>query len=91
VRIDASSRNEEVHVSVYMNVDGVVAVQVINNSADAMDVELTLNGGKGLSSPGAILTDNENVLKDSGQITAGKNGAWERTVPARSMVSLVGL
>ncbi|PMD55560.1 uncharacterized protein K444DRAFT_617244 [Hyaloscypha bicolor E] len=56
-----------------------------------MDVELTLDGGKALSSPGVILTDNESDLKDSGQITAGKNGAWERTVPARSMVSLVGL
>lgn len=91
MRIDASGGNEEVHVSVYKNVDGVVAVQVINNSADAMDVELTLDGGKALSSPGVILTDNESDLKDSGQITAGKNGAWERTVPARSMVSLVGL
>jgi hypothetical protein len=52
--------------------------------------ELTLYGGKDLSSLAAFLTDNGNELKDLDQVTAGKDGTWESTVPAKSIVSLWG-
>ena len=90
VRIDAEGGNEMVHVSAFKNSDGIVAVQVINNSTNATDVELTVAGGKGPTSLQAFLTDNENDLMDLGLITAGNNGTWQSTLPARSMVSFVG-
>jgi hypothetical protein len=52
---------------------------------------LTLYGGKGLSSLAAFLTDNGIDLKDLDQVTAGNDETWESMVPARSMVSFVGL
>ncbi|KAE9377711.1 glycoside hydrolase family 30 protein [Stipitochalara longipes BDJ] len=91
MRIDADGGNEQVHVSAFKNFDGVVAVQVINNSTNATDIELALGGGKAPTSLQAFLTDNENDLTDLGQVTAGKNGTWESTLPARSMVSFVGV
>jgi O-glycosyl hydrolase len=91
VRIDAEGGNDEVHVSAFRNSDGVVAVQVINNSTNATDVEFTFEGGKGPASLKSFLTDNENDLTYLGQVTAGNNGTLESTLPARSMVSFVGV
>jgi hypothetical protein len=75
VRINAKGGNEMVHVSGFKNSDGVVAVQVINNSTNATDVELTLGGRKGPASLKAFLTDNENDLTELGLVT-GNNGTW---------------
>jgi O-glycosyl hydrolase len=89
VRIDAGGGNETVRVSAFKNADGAVAVQVINNSTDSADFELVLDGGKGGANLTSFLTDNENDLKDLGKITAGGNGSWLTTLPARSLVSFV--
>jgi len=91
VRIDAEGGNEEVHVSAFTNSDGVVTVQVINNSTNATDIELIFDGGKIPASLKSFLTDNENDLTDLGQVTTGNNGTWESTLPARSMLSFVGV
>lgn len=87
VRIDAVGGNETVRVSAFKNADGAVAVQVINNSTDGADLELVLDGGRGGANLTVFLTDNENDLKDMGQITAGVNGTWPTTMPARSTAS----
>jgi O-glycosyl hydrolase len=89
VRIGVEGGNETVHVSAFKNANGAVAVQVINNSTDEAGIELVLDGGGGGADLTMFLTDNESELTDLGQITAGKNGTWESTVPARSMVSFV--
>jgi O-glycosyl hydrolase len=47
VRIGAEGGNETVHISAFKNVNGAVAVQVINNSTDEADIELILDGGGG--------------------------------------------
>jgi O-glycosyl hydrolase len=91
VRIDAEGGNEEVHVSAFTNSDGVVTVQVINNSTNATDIELIFDGGKIPASLKSFLTDNENDLTDLGQVTTGNNGTWESTLLARSMLSFVGV
>jgi hypothetical protein len=56
-----------------------------------IDVEFTFEGGKGPASLKSFLTDNENDLTYLGQVTAGNNGTLESTLPARSMVSFVGV
>jgi O-glycosyl hydrolase len=91
VRIDAEGGNEEVHVSAFTNSDGVVTVQVINNSTNATDIELIFDVGKVPASLKSFLSDNENDLTYLGQVTTGNNGTWESTLPARSMLSFVGV
>jgi len=91
VMIDADSEDEQLLASAFQNSNGVVAVQVINNSTDDADIELRLDGGKGGAKLGVFLTDNENDLQNIGDLTAVRNGIWMSTVPAKSMMSFVGV
>jgi O-glycosyl hydrolase len=89
VMIDTDSEDERVFSSAFLNSNGVVAVQIINNSTDDADIELRMSGGKGGPKLGMYLTNSENDLQDMGALTAVRNGMWTSTVPAKSMVSFV--
>lgn len=89
VMIDADSEDEEVLASAFLNSNGLVAVQVINNSTDDADIELRVGSGREGAKLGVFLTNNGNDLQNMGELTAVRNGTWMSTVPAKSMVSFV--
>jgi O-glycosyl hydrolase len=62
VMIDADSEDEEVLASAFLNSNGLVAVQVINNSTDDADIELRVGSGREGAKLGVFLTNNGNDL-----------------------------
>jgi len=87
VRVGASGSG--VRTSAFVNVDGALAVQVIN-SGNERPITISVSGGTEYSATNATawVTDN---TRDCAQITAsaGTDGKVSGNVPARSMVTFV--
>lgn len=83
-RIEASSNNPALTVSAFINTDGKVAVQVINNSTQDATISLDVAGPVT-----QYTTNNQCDLHQSAAIPARK-GKVSATVPAYSLVSFVG-
>ena len=85
VRVAAEGGN--VRTSAFVNVDGALAVQVINGGGE-MAVSISVAGGDGYegASATAWVTDNE---RDCDEIEVSADGGVSGSVPARSMVTFV--
>ncbi|KAG6033644.1 hypothetical protein E4U41_006853 [Claviceps citrina] len=86
-RVSATSQDPDVTVSSFLNTDGKIATQVINNGTAAVDLDVEIAGApSGTVLP--YLTDNDNDLTalPAIQVSAGRFSA---SVPARSLVSFV--
>ncbi|EXJ56265.1 uncharacterized protein A1O5_12721 [Cladophialophora psammophila CBS 110553] len=82
VRIGATSSAENVYVSAYVNVNGTVAIPVINEAH--FPYQLTINlSGINASTATAYLTDNEHNVTMVGQTPI--SGTFEATVEPRAM------
>ena len=73
--------------SAFVNADGTVAVQVINNNTAAVDVGVKFAGGQQLGSVTAWLTDEANDLNSTAVSVQDCIAAG--SVPARSMVTFL--
>jgi O-glycosyl hydrolase len=93
VRIEAKSDDGKIGVSAFRNANAGVAVQVINNTTAEYEIEVKVDNGTALNGMSAYLTNTGNDLTVMDPLTAvGNTGnAFEVTVPARSMVSFVGI
>jgi glucosylceramidase len=67
VRIEATSTAENVYVSAYVNVNGTVAVPVINAAHFPYEITMNLNGIKA-STVTAYLTDNTHNVTTMGEM-----------------------
>lgn len=86
-RVEATSSDPLLTVSSFINRDGSIATQVINNATVAYDVSLQLQHAQ-VRSITPYLTDNDNDLEPLGSVK-GCGGTFKVSVPARSMMSLV--
>lgn len=86
-RVGTTASIASVVTSAFRNVDGSVAVQVINNGASAVSVAVKGVATTGGSASGWV-TDN---TRDMGvlTVTRGADGTVSGVVPARAMVSFV--
>ncbi|KAH8674279.1 glycoside hydrolase superfamily [Xylariales sp. PMI_506] len=89
-RVEATSSADLIYVSSFLNTDGKVATQVINNDTAAYDVTLSITGCK-LHGASLVpyLTDNANNLTALDAVAISKDGTFKTTIPARSLVSFV--
>ncbi|KAK6386066.1 hypothetical protein LTS17_001640 [Exophiala oligosperma] len=83
VRVEASSSAENLYVSAYVNVNGTVAVPVINEAHFPYDVTIDL-AGINVTMATAYLTDNEHNVTMVGQMGV-VGGKMDVTVEPRSM------
>lgn len=74
-------------MSAFKNVDGSIAVQVIQPGTSAGSVSVKVNGFAATSAK-AWLTDNSHDC-DEQAATAGSDGSVSANVPGRSMVTIV--
>ncbi|KAF5656113.1 cellulose hydrolase [Fusarium circinatum] len=89
-RIEATSSVPLITVSSFLNTDGTVATQVLNNDTVARNVKLVVSGtGRTLHSLKPFLTDNSNDLTALGHLKATGQGSFQTTIPPRSLVSFV--
>jgi O-glycosyl hydrolase len=89
-RIEATSSTPLITVSSFLNSDGSVATQVLNNDTVAHDIRLELSGTR--RAPHTLkpyLTDNEHDLTPLKNAKAVGKGYFKTTIPARSLVSFV--
>jgi glucosylceramidase len=84
VRVDASSDAEDVYVSAFVNVNGTVAVPVVNAAHFARKVRVQLSGVGGVRRGGAWLTDNGHNVSEVGRVEV-RGGGFEAMVEARSL------
>ncbi|KAG5982165.1 hypothetical protein E4U55_002235 [Claviceps digitariae] len=88
-RIDATSSLDYVTVSSFLNTDGTVATQIINNGTDSVNLNVVLKGAASKASTVVpYLTDNDHDLTALPAI-AVSGGSFTALVPARSLVSFV--
>jgi O-glycosyl hydrolase len=88
-RVEATSLDELLTVSSFLNQGGIVATQVLSAASTNYTIHLQLNGCDSNSWPQPYLTDNANDLTQLAPIRANKNGIFTTTIPARSFVSFV--
>ncbi|KAJ5690736.1 hypothetical protein N7462_005128 [Penicillium macrosclerotiorum] len=88
-RVLSSSSQPDITTSAFVNTDGVVAAQLINNGTLAYDFELQIPGLKKGTHVRPYLTDNENDLLSLSSLVVQKGGKVAGAIPARSMLSLV--
>lgn len=86
VRLGATSSDSSLAVSAFRNLDGVVAIQVINNSTSSTPLTVDL-GQSGQATP--YTTSNAFDLEAGQPILVGPNGKFVANVPARSLISFV--
>ncbi|KAG6114752.1 hypothetical protein E4U14_001312 [Claviceps sp. LM454 group G7] len=88
-RINATSDNSFVTASSFLNTDGSVATQIINNATTTVNLDITIGGpADGVRSVLPYLTDNGNDLTVLPAIGVS-GGRFTAKVPARSLVSFV--
>ncbi|CAK7215508.1 hypothetical protein SBRCBS47491_002505 [Sporothrix bragantina] len=89
-RVEVSSSASLLYTSAFRNKDGTIATQVINNDTTAYDVTLSVKGAK-LHSSRVLpyLTDNANNLTALAPVAVGRDGTFQATVPARSLVTFL--
>ncbi|KAK0392264.1 hypothetical protein NLU13_1760 [Sarocladium strictum] len=88
-RIEATSSTPLVTVSSFLNADGTVATQVLNNDTVPHGVLLTLAGAGRVRSLTPYLTDNAHDLTELARVKVSREGTFQATVPARSLVNFV--
>lgn len=92
-RVWAKSDNQLLTATAFHNMDGRVAVQVLNNDTTPYYVDTTIPGSGGWNKPSCVIpyvTNNENDLAQWDEIKVGDDGSFRGYVPARSLVSWVG-
>lgn len=87
VRVGTSGGPSGARVSAFKNVDGNVAVQVIQSGTGSGSVSVKVEGFAAKSAK-AWLTDNSHDC-DEQAATVGSDGSVSANVPARSMVTIV--
>ena len=89
-RVDATSSVDLLYASSFLNKDGKIATQVINNDTTAYDLTLALQGCK-LRSNKVLpyLTDNANNLTALDAVVMARDGTFKMTIPARSLVTFL--
>jgi O-glycosyl hydrolase len=89
-RVEAGCAVEgTLHVSAFLNTDGRVATQVINNGTEAVDITLNVKGWAGNGTLQPWLTDNANDLTALEPVYQTSHGSFEASVPARSLVTYI--
>ncbi|ENH74364.1 hypothetical protein FOC1_g10004978 [Fusarium oxysporum f. sp. cubense race 1] len=89
-RIEATSSVPLITVSAFLNTDGTVATQVLNNDTVAHHVRLVVSGtGRSPHSLKPFLTDNSNDLTALEHLNAVGKGSFQTTIPPRSLVSFI--
>ncbi|KAG6005067.1 hypothetical protein E4U21_000523 [Claviceps maximensis] len=88
-RISATSDAAAVTVSSFLNTDGKIATQIINNATTEVDLNFSIRGSaSGVQTVVPYLTDNSNDLTALPAI-AVSGGQFSTKVPARSLISFV--
>lgn len=89
-RVQATSTVPKLQISSFLNLDGSIATQMINNGTTACDVEVALSGAKcsRYRHVRPYLTNNEHDLTALSKIGV-QRGIFKATVPARSLMSFV--
>lgn len=88
VRVGTSGSKSGIKISAFRNVDGSVAVQLINTGTSAAALTVgTAAGTAGIAQSKAFVTDNSHDLDELGVSVTG--GAATVNVPSRSMVTVI--
>ena len=88
-RIDVSGgTNGTLTVTGFQNVDGTVAVQILNNATDDTTIRIQMGQGKS-GSVQSYITDNYHDLDAQDSFTLEENGFFDTVVKARSLTSFV--
>ena len=91
-RVQATSSDPLVTVSSFLNQDGRLATQIINNATTAYTLDFSISSYTSTSSLiQPYLTDNTNNLTQLSSINVDSNGKFSADVPPRSLVSFVGV
>ena len=88
-RVEATSSESLLTVSSFINLDGRVATQMINNATAAYDVSFKVKGDWLARTMSMYLTNNEHNLTALDPVHVSRDGTFKASVPARSMVSFV--
>jgi O-glycosyl hydrolase len=88
-RVKATISNSPLTVSSFLNLDGKIATQVLNNATTGYNIDLKVTGYTSNSLVRTYLTNNAHNLTQLEPIRARLNGTFETYIPALSMVSLV--
>ncbi|KAI1134448.1 glycoside hydrolase family 30 protein [Hypoxylon sp. FL0543] len=89
IRVGVQGTASGVRKAAFQNIDGSVAVQLINSGGSTADVQMKVNGGDGFNSStaSAFVTDNSHAISD---LTVSLNGGTAAaSVPGRAMVTVV--
>ncbi|KAJ5766092.1 uncharacterized protein N7511_003708 [Penicillium nucicola] len=88
-RIESISSAPLVYVSSFLNKDGSVVSQVINNATEAYDISLRVHSSSKIKDARPYVTDNANDLTALAPLRVASDGIFRTTVPAHSLVSFV--
>lgn len=88
-RVEATSSDQLLTVSSFLNQGGSVATQVISAATTEYSLELHVKGCNDKSWAQPYLTDNNNNLTQLAPIRANKNGVFVTSIPASCLVSFV--
>ena len=88
-RIDVTGgTNGTLTITGFENVDGTVAIQVLNNATDDTTVRIQMGQGK-IGNVQSYITDNYHDLDEQDSFTLGNDGFFDTVVKSRSLTSFV--
>ncbi|KAL3443352.1 glycoside hydrolase superfamily [Aspergillus insuetus] len=88
-RVSASSSQDAVTASAFVNSDGVLAAQLINNGTQAYNFKLRVRGLENSDYLRPYITNNQHDIEPLSLLKVNSNGQVSGNIPARSMLSLV--
>ncbi|KAJ5150819.1 uncharacterized protein N7482_010071 [Penicillium canariense] len=88
-RVLSSSSQSAITTSAFVNTDGVVAAQLINNGTEPYNFKVAIQGIRKGSHVRPYLTDNDNDLSPLPVLAIQNGREFIGSIPARSMLSLV--
>ncbi|OQE36855.1 hypothetical protein PENCOP_c011G02645 [Penicillium coprophilum] len=88
-RVKATSSAPLLYVSSFLNHDGSVATQVINNGTEAYEVSFKVHTSGRIHKVQPWVTNNDHDLTALKSLHISKDGSFKSTVPAHSMMTFV--
>lgn len=87
--MDASSSDSLLYVSSFLNIDGSIATQAINNNTQAYEVSFKVHTRGHIGTAQPWVTNNDHDLTPLKFIRVGNDDTFKYVIPAHSMITFV--
>ncbi|OGE51039.1 hypothetical protein PENARI_c015G01187 [Penicillium arizonense] len=88
-RVEATSSAPLLYVSSFLNNDGSIVTQAINNATEAYDISLKVHTSARIKNARPYVTNNANDLTVLAPLRVATDGTFKTTIPAHSLMSFV--